>query len=99
MRIRAGDGESPDYVDAASEPELYVILLLTSRRYAGRKIGDQLLVKARANAVAKGVSLMRVDCYGGGTGDLVRYYERNGFVRTQAFTLRDWPCQVLEQRL
>jgi hypothetical protein len=41
---------------------------------------------------------MRVDCYAGGTGDLVRYYERNGFVRTETFTVKEWPGQVLEQR-
>jgi GNAT superfamily N-acetyltransferase len=90
--------EPTKYVEPVAEPELYVSLLLTSRRYAGRKIGAQLLAKARADAEAKGVSLLRVDCYAGGTGELVRYYERNGFVRAGTFTVGEWPGQILEQR-
>jgi GNAT superfamily N-acetyltransferase len=86
------------HAEPAGEPELYVRLLLTSRRHTGQKIGSQLLVKARSEAEERGVSLMRVDCFAGGTGDLVRYYERNGFTRTSTFTVGDWPGQVLEQR-
>jgi GNAT superfamily N-acetyltransferase len=88
------------YVEPVDEPELYVKLLVSSRRHAGNKIGDQLLAKAKSQAADKGVSLMRVDCYAGGTGDLVRYYERNGFERTTTFrTIKNWPGQVLAQRL
>jgi GNAT superfamily N-acetyltransferase len=69
-----------------------------SGRRAGRKIGAELLTHARARAEAKGVSLLHVDCYAGGTGDLVRYYERNGFVRAETFSVKGWPGLVLEQR-
>lgn len=89
----------PDYVEPVDEPELYVNLLLTSRRYAGRQLGSQLLTCARSLAVEQGVALVRVDCYRGGDGSLVRYYERNGFVRTHPFTVGGWPGQVLEQRI
>lgn len=92
-------GDPMPYVEPVDEPELYVGLLLTSRRYAGQKIGAELLLKARAEAVARGVSLIRVDCYAGGTGELVRYYERNGFARDSTFMVGDWPGQVLSQRL
>ena len=88
-----------DYVEPVADPELYVRLLLTSRRYAGRQIGAQLLACARSLAVEQGVALVRVDCYRGGDESLVRYYERNGFVRTHSFTVGEWPGQVLEQRL
>jgi GNAT superfamily N-acetyltransferase len=87
------------YVEPVDEPERYVHLLLTSRRYAGRKIGAQLLAYARSLALEQGVALVRVDCYRGGDGALVRYYERNGFVRTHPFMVGEWPGQVLEQRL
>jgi GNAT superfamily N-acetyltransferase len=88
------------YIKPVDEPELYVKLLVTSRRHAGNKIGEQLLAKAKAEAVVKGVSLMRVDCYAGHTGELVKYYERNGFVRAETFTaIPNWPGQVLSQRL
>jgi len=92
-------GRPQEYVAPVDEPELYVNLLLTSRRYAGREIGARLLSHARTLAVEKGVALMRVDCHRSGDESLVRYYERNGFVRTHAFTVRAWPGQVLEQRL
>jgi GNAT superfamily N-acetyltransferase len=88
------------YIKPVDEPELYVKLLATSRRHAGNKIGEQLLAKAKSEAIAKGVSLMRVDCYAGHTGELVKYYERNGFVRAETFTaIPNWPGQVLTQRL
>ncbi|MBP2319724.1 GNAT superfamily N-acetyltransferase [Kibdelosporangium banguiense] len=88
------------YVKPVDEPELYVRMLVTSRRHAGKRIGEQLLAKARSEAVAKGVSLMRVDCFAGGAGELVRYYERNGFQRAGTFTsIQDWPGQVLSMRL
>jgi GNAT superfamily N-acetyltransferase len=87
------------YIEPAGEPELYVNLLLTSRRYAGREIGSRLLSYARALAEDRGVTLIRVDCYRGGDGALIRYYERNGFVRTQEFVVGEWPGQVLARRL
>jgi GNAT superfamily N-acetyltransferase len=86
-----------EYVEPAGEPELYVNLLLTSRRHAGREIGARLLSFARSLAQERGVTLIRVDCYR--SEALVGYYERNGFVRTHEFTVGDWPGQVLAQRL
>lgn len=90
-----------DFAPPVDEPELYVALLVVSRRHAGAKIGSRLLDFARGQARARGIALIRVDCYAGGTGDLVRYYTRNGFTPTQTFTLRggDWPGQLFEQRL
>ncbi|MCE7011591.1 GNAT family N-acetyltransferase [Kibdelosporangium philippinense] len=87
-------------VKPIDEPEVYVWLLLTSRRHAGKKIGTQLLEKAVSIAREKGVSLLRVDCFGGGNGDLVRYYERHGFEKSYTFkAIFDWPGQVLSQRI
>ncbi len=96
-------GGAMPYVPAATEPELYVQLLVTDRRQAGAGIGGRLLEHARTLARQAGVTLLRVDCFAGGDGALVRYYERQGFRRTHAFTVRvgerDWSGQVLEQRL
>ncbi|KAJ5986024.1 hypothetical protein N7522_013220 [Penicillium canescens] len=93
-------GERMPYVPAVSEPELYVRLLVTDRRYAGNKIGKRLLEHARDLANRTGVSLLRVDCYAGGDGKLVQYYESQGFKRSESLNLEgDWPCQVLAQRL
>ncbi|HEX6352826.1 GNAT family N-acetyltransferase [Actinophytocola sp.] len=89
----------PAGVEPVDEPELYVRLLLTSRQYAGREIGARLLAYTRSLAVEQGVTLVRVDCYRGGDGSLVRYYERNGFVPTHPFTVGTWPGQVLEHRI
>lgn len=92
------DRPEPD-VPPVDEPEVYVLLLLVSRRHAGKRIGANLLDHARGEARARGVGLLRVDCYAGGTGDLIRYYTRNGFTPTETFTVGTWPGQVFEQRL
>jgi GNAT superfamily N-acetyltransferase len=92
-------GPAPSYVPAVSEPELYVQLLVTARSHAGRGIGRLLLEHARAHAAARGAALLRVDCWAGGDGGLVRYYQAAGFAPTTRFTVQDWPGRVLERRL
>jgi GNAT superfamily N-acetyltransferase len=92
-------GDAMPYVPPPAEPELYVRLLVTDRAHAGLGVGSELLEHARGIARARGLSLLRVDCYGGGDRALVRYYERQGFTATEPFTVGDWPGQILEQRL
>ena len=97
-------GTAMDYVPPATEPELYVRLLVTDRAFAGQTIGGVLLDHARALARDAGVSLLRVDCYAGGDGALIRYYEKQGFTRDAEFAVprvndSDWPGQLLVQRL
>ncbi|CAG8117363.1 unnamed protein product [Penicillium olsonii] len=93
-------GEKMPYVTPVSEPELYVRLLATDRQWAGRGIGTRLLEHARLLARQAEVSLLRVDCYAGNDGKLVRYYESQGFERSESLILQEtWPCQVLAQRL
>jgi GNAT superfamily N-acetyltransferase len=96
-------GSAMPYVAPAAEPELYVNLLVTDRRYAGRKIGTRLLAEAERIARDRGVGLLRVDCYAGDDGALVRYYERQGFTRAETFIVdlpdRRWPGQLLTRRL
>jgi GNAT superfamily N-acetyltransferase len=91
---------APAYAKAAPEPELYVRILISSRRHAGKKIGSALLAFAREHARNQGIGLIRLDCYAGGTGDLVRYYINQGFTPTEPFnTITGWPGQLLEQRV
>ncbi|WP_353111464.1 GNAT family N-acetyltransferase [Microbacterium sp.] len=92
-------GEAMEYVPAATEPEVYVRLLLASRDQRARGIGRRLLTFADERAVAAGVDRLRVDCYGGGTGDLVRFYESCGYERIAAFDEDGWPGQLLGRRL
>ncbi|MGH3759234.1 GNAT family N-acetyltransferase [Actinophytocola sp.] len=89
----------PPYAPPLDEPELYVVLVLVSRRHAGARIGSALLGLARDLARRREVSLLRVDCYAGGTGELVGYYTRHGFTPTETFTVGTWPGQLFEQRL
>lgn len=91
--------DAQPYVPPATEPELYVSLLLVSRRHAGAGIGAALLDLARERARYRGVGLLRVDCYAGGDGALVDYYVRQGFTPTATFEVRGWPGRLLEQRL
>ena len=80
-------GRAPDHVPAATEPELYVNLLVTDRTHAGQGIGRALLDHARRLAEERGVGMLRVDCYAGDDRALVAYYEREGFRATTPFTV------------
>lgn len=83
----------------AGEPETYVRLLVSDRRYAGRGVGAALLAHAAAEARRAGVRLLRVDCWAGGGGELVAFYERNGFTKAESFRAGGWPGQVLARRI
>ncbi|MFC4144946.1 GNAT family N-acetyltransferase [Micromonospora mangrovi] len=97
-------GTATAYVPPATEPELYVNLLLTDRAHAGLGIGARLLAYAGELARDRGLVLLRVDCYRGDDRALVRFYERCGFTATDPFTVErpgraPWPGQVLARRL
>ena len=89
------------YLEPAGEPERYIHLLASDRRFKGLGAGAALLAPAAEVTRRAGVSLLRVDCYAGDDGKLVAFYEKNGFVGTEAFTHGpdEWPGQVLAQRV
>ncbi|MFF7975293.1 GNAT family N-acetyltransferase [Streptomyces sp. NPDC007905] len=89
------------YLEPADEPERYIHLLASDRRFKGHGAGAALLAHAAAETRRAGVSLLRVDCYAGDDGKLVAYYERNGFIRTESFLHGEdeWPGQVLARRV
>jgi len=91
-------GAAPDYVAPAERPEVYVTLLLTSRRLAGARIGDGLVELAVRLARAQRVEQLRVDCWAGAPG-LVRWYEQVGFERSGMFDLGGWRGQLFTMRL
>jgi GNAT superfamily N-acetyltransferase len=90
-----------DYLEPAAEPERYVHLFASDHRFQGRGVGAALLAHAAEETRRAGMALLRVDCYAGDDGKLVRYYEGNGFTRTETFTVGEdeWPGQVLARRL
>ena len=92
-------GEPMDYVPSATEPEVYVRWLIAARDTSVRGIGRHLMAFADDCARAAGVRRLRVDCYAGGTGDLVRFYESCGYERLSTFDLEGWPGQLLGRSL
>ncbi|WP_322081048.1 GNAT family N-acetyltransferase [Burkholderia sp. BCC1972] len=92
-------GEAMPYVPAATEPEIYVRVLVASRDARARGVGRRLMAFADDRARAAGVTRLRVDCYGGGTGALVRFYESCGYERISTFDVDGWPGQLLGRRL
>jgi GNAT superfamily N-acetyltransferase len=93
-------GPSPQMpIAPVAEPERYVRLLVSDRRHAGRGIGATLLAHAAEETRRAGVGLLRVDCWAGGGGELVAFYERNGFTPTDRFRSEAWPGQVLARRV
>ncbi|MFG1639764.1 GNAT family N-acetyltransferase [Amycolatopsis sp. NPDC049252] len=91
--------EHDPHVPAVDERELYVRLLITSRRFTGQRVGGRLVEYALDEARRRGIDLVRVDCWAGGDGELQRYYESQGFRPTVRFTVDTWVGQVLEQRV
>jgi GNAT superfamily N-acetyltransferase len=88
------------YVPPIDEPELYVRLLIASRRRKGERIGSGLVQRAREEAARRGIDLLRVDCYASDDEALIRYYESQGFTRTQRIEVKPGvSVQVFEQRL
>jgi GNAT superfamily N-acetyltransferase len=96
-------GTRQAYVPAAGEPELYLNLLLVSRRHGGQGIGTALIEHAKQEATARGIGLIRVDCWAGEDGSLVRVYEKYGFSRVQELSVAlpagEWPGMLLAMRL
>ncbi|KQW06598.1 acetyltransferase [Leifsonia sp. Root4] len=96
-------GDAGGYVPAATEPELYVRSLIGSRDPRAKGTGRRLLALADERAADAGVGLLRVDCYAGGSGELIGFYESCGYTRTDTFTVekdpQDWPGQVLARRI
>jgi GNAT superfamily N-acetyltransferase len=91
-------GPAPGYVPAPERPELYVNLLVSSRRSAGRGIGAALARAAVERARAVGAAQLRVDCWAGAPR-LVRFYEEQGFVPAGTFAVGDWPGQIFVMEL
>lgn len=90
-------GQAPEWVPAPTEPELYVRGFVTAQ--LGRGIGEALLAAARAETVRQNFRVLRLDCWSGGDGALVRYYERAGFTAGERFHVGAWEGQVLSVRL
>ncbi len=88
----------PSYAPAVDERELYVHMLLASRSYPGRRIGSGLLDHAREQARARDIPLVRVDCWSGGDGALIRYHESQGFTPTERVPVGERELQVRQSR-
>ncbi len=87
------------YVPPLDEDERYLKLLIASPAHRGEKIGHQLIERARANTLAAGVNLLRVDCWSGGDRRLVDYYIGEGFTPTEEIKVRPGTSvQVFEWR-
>lgn len=90
-------GERMPYAPEAPEPELYVRLLITSRSRRGHDLGGLLVERAREEARASGVELLRVDCYAAPT--LIAWYERHGFSAVERVAVGAVEVCVLAQRV
>jgi GNAT superfamily N-acetyltransferase len=86
-------------VPAVDHPELYVRLVIASRTAEAKGTGRKLMEFADAEARRQGIPNLRVDCFAGGSGRLVEFYESCGYVRSSTFTVGEWPGQLLEKRL
>lgn len=91
----------PAHVPATPLRETYLSFLISHRDHAGQDIGGRLVRLAAADARAAGSEVLRVDCWAGAPA-LVAWYERQGFVRSDSFTVvvrGPWQGQVFEMPL
>lgn len=67
-------------------------LLLTTRERAYRGLGARLVEEAKKEARRRGIALLRLSCYAGADGGLVRAYERMGFRRNpeEVIAVENW---------
>ncbi len=91
-------GTAPAYAPPATRPEVYIDLLLTSRRCAGMGVGRFLVDYAMRIGRERGVEQLRVDCWADADG-LVQWYERVGFRRSGTFELGGWRGQLFAMEL
>jgi GNAT superfamily N-acetyltransferase len=111
LRIAEMEGEAvgasvigpapPAHVPPTSLAETYLQFLISDRNHAGMGVGAELVRRAAAEAREAGSQLLRVDCWAGAP-PLVAWYERQGFVRSDSFTVEvrgAWHGQVFEMRL
>jgi GNAT superfamily N-acetyltransferase len=107
LRVAELDGEpaaalvvgiAPLYVPPPDVPELYINLLISSRRHAGTGIGSRLVRHAVDEARERDAAQLRVDCWAAAPS-LVRWYRDQGFVPTATFDVDGWPGQILAMSL
>ena len=96
--------QAADYVRTAEEPELFINLLATSRRFKGQDVGGLLIAEARAEAAGQGLGLLRVDCFAGDDGRLKDWYASQGFAEVEPFVAKregrpDWPGMLFAMRV
>jgi ribosomal protein S18 acetylase RimI-like enzyme len=89
-------GVHPPHVEPIDRSELYIELLISSRRHSGNGIGERLVRLADDIAVERGVEVLRVDCWAGAP-TLVGWYEAQGFERSGTFDVHGWIGQVFEK--
>ena len=96
----------PEVIPPASEPEIYIQAILTSRTSPSAKgLGAALVAEVDRIAREQGIGLIRLDCYAGGEKgekELVRVYERMGFQKAGPLLVYDesgWLGQVMEWKV
>ncbi|WP_329337824.1 GNAT family N-acetyltransferase [Streptomyces sp. NBC_00663] len=101
LSLTGAPGAYLAHLPAPGEPERYIHWLASERRFKGQGVGSALIEHAAEETRLAGIGLLRVDCYAGDDGKLVRYYENNGFSRVEAFTVgeQQWPGQLLARRV
>lgn len=90
--------EDPMVWETQDRRAMYLHGLMVDRRYAGQRLGHQLLDWAAARARARGAELLRLDCVAS-NADLCDYYLHEGFIRVGTKQFQgNWAATALFER-
>lgn len=93
--------QAPDYAQdgcAGRAAACYLEALAVHRNCAGRGVGSALLSWAEQEALARGLSVVRLDCWAGNPS-LRAYYRRAGFAEVAVIELGTWEGVLFEKSL
>jgi GNAT superfamily N-acetyltransferase len=79
------------------EAALYLHRLIVQRKYAGRRLGAEILTWACTKAACVGAQWVRIDVWTDNRR-LQEYYEQHGFQHVRTLNLVDYPSGALYQR-
>ncbi len=86
------------YWGEQEEEALYIHSLVILEKYAGQRIGKQVIEQVRHQAKELGYSWLRLDCNSANPA-LCSYYETQGFLQVGIREFEDFSCNLYQKKI